>query len=133
VNLIDERYSFYQKMKDSYNVHLSDSIQENSFEYLKKIDVNIAGESSVHLEAVLMNVYPIYYQFSNKRFDHYGYLKNHLVTDVFDNTNELVNFLNKINNNKQNIRYRVKYYIATVDTEFDGKSTELAKNLISAM
>jgi hypothetical protein len=126
----DSRHNFFDLMKKKYNVHLSDSTKENAFKYLKKVDVNIAGESSIHLEAALLNVYPIYFQFNDKRLDHYGYLKNKLVVDVFDNTNELNNFLNNLKNNKPNIRARAKYYINTVNSEYDGKSAELAKNKI---
>jgi hypothetical protein len=123
----DRRYSFYEKMKAKYNVHLSNSTKENSFEYLKKVDVNIAGETSIHLEAALMNVYPIYFQLQESITDNYGYIKNKLVVDVFDNINEIVVLLNELKNKRPNVRERTKYYVDTVNSEYDGKSTELAK------
>ncbi|MFA7628482.1 MAG: hypothetical protein WCY37_03705 [Candidatus Dojkabacteria bacterium] len=127
---IDTRYQFYQIMKEKYHLQFSNSNKENSFEYFRKIDVNIAGESSIHLEAVLMNVYPIYYNLKDMKYDHYGYIKNQLITDIFDNISDLISFIRTIQFNKPNIRFRAKYYVDTVNSDYDGKSAELAKSKI---
>ena len=108
---------------------------EYSFEFLTKVDANIAGESSVHLEAALMNVYPIHYKLNNKYFDHYSYIKNGLIQNKFEASNDLVNFILSIRKNKPNIRDRAKYYVDTINTQYDGKSTqktvEIIKNFVN--
>lgn len=126
----DFRYNFYQQIKTKYSLQLSDSTKENSFEYLDKVDINIAGETSIHLEAALLNVYPIYFQFRDEITDHYGFIKNKLITDVFDKIDVLVSFLYEIMNKKPNIRERAKFYVESVNSEYDGKSIELAKKNI---
>lgn len=126
----DSRVEFYKFLKEKYDLSFSDSKIENSFEFLKKIDFNIAAETSVHLEAVLMNVYTVYYNMSGEFRDHYGYIKNGLIHDVFKQPDELVVFVNSILNNKPNIRHRSKYYVDTVNTINDGKSSEKALRII---
>ncbi|MDD2495675.1 MAG: hypothetical protein PHE29_10850 [Tissierellia bacterium] len=126
----DTRKEFHIGLCKEFNLVFSDSNKENSFEYLKKIDLNIACDTSLHLEAVLMNVYPIYYNLNNNIYDSYGYLKNGLVQQSFNNLQDLTNFIDSIKNNKPNIRERAKYYVDTVDTPYDGKSTLKAVTII---
>ncbi len=104
---------------------LSDTREENSFQFLSKIDVLITGDSSLHLEAVLINVYPIYYSFDShkRRFDYYGFLQNKLV-DYCKNMHALNESINRLKSNKPDIRHRAKYYNASVGTDFYGKSTK---------
>ena len=127
----DPRKQLYQTLIENYKLDFSDSKKENSFEFLTKVDANIAGESSVHLEAALMNVYPIHYKLNNKYFDHYSYIKNGLIQNKFEAPNDLVNFILSIKRNKPNIRNRVKNYVDTVNTQYDGKSTQKAVEIIN--
>jgi hypothetical protein len=115
---------FYRNLSNKFNVAFSDSKFENSFEYLKKVDLNIACESSIHLEAVLMNVYPIYYQLTDEMKDHYGYLNNGLVPDVFKGVKPLVKRVKELTNCKPNIRSLAEYYVETVNSEYDGRAVE---------
>ena len=126
----DKRLEFYKKLSRQFNLFLSNSQNENSFDFLRKVDLNISGGSSVHLEAVLMNVYPIHYKFNKERYDDYGYLKNGLLLHSFDKVKDVVSHINSIKYNKPNIRNRAKYYVESVNTPYDGKSTEKAIQLI---
>ena len=126
----DARFSFYKNLIVKFKIEFSDSKIENSFEFLQKVDVNIAGESSIHLEAVLLNVYPIYFQFSKNKLDHYGYIKNNLIMDYFDKTKPLIDKINNIKNNKPTVRNRAKYYIDTIGSKHDGKSVEKALKIV---
>ncbi len=126
----DARFSFYKNLIVKFKIEFSDSKIENSFEFLQKVDVNIAGESSIHLETVLLNVYPIYFQFSKNKLDHYGYIKNNLIMDYFDKTKPLIDKINNIKNNKPNVRNRAKYYIDTIGSKHDGKSVEKALKIV---
>lgn len=104
-------------------VEISNPKQENVFEFLRKIDCLISGDSSIHLEAVLLNVYPCYYNFSvSKRFDYYGYVKNKLV-EFFEDFDALNLKIKELKEVKPNIQYRAKHYNAAINTNFYGKST----------
>jgi len=127
----DKRHKFYEKMAKCYNCVISDARYKNSFDFLKTIDLNIACESSIHLEATLMNVYPVYYKFNHEVKDNYGYIKNNLVTDIVDSPSELINLINSLKNNKPNIRNRSEYYVSTVNSKYDGKSSDMVKDKIS--
>lgn len=126
----DPRDQFYQTLINKHNLHFSDSKTENPFDFLKNIDANISGESSIHLESVLMNVYPIYYNMNSEYLDHYGYIKKGLIEDKFKDANDLVSFISKIREKKPNIRHRAKDYVDTVNTPYDGKSTQMAIDII---
>lgn len=108
---------------------LSDTKFETSFEYLKNVDALIAGNSSIHLEATLMNVVSIYIGFNqNPNQDYYGFLKNGLVREI--QSNEILNWLKKMTTLKPDVRYKAKYYVDTIGSEWDGKSTILVTKLI---
>tara|TARA_R110001583_G_scaffold82491_1_gene218771 strand:- start:8471 stop:9715 length:1245 start_codon:yes stop_codon:yes gene_type:complete len=117
--------------KEIEEITLSDSKKEDAFSFLKKIDVLISGESSIHLEAVLLNVYPLYYSFSpNNRYDYYGYIKKGLV-EPFANPQKIVQELNELKTNRPDIRSRANYYNAAVNASFYGKSCEVMSELIT--
>lgn len=116
---------------DIKNVSVSNSLKENAFEFIKKIDCLISGDSSIHLEAVLLNVYPLYYNFGeSKRFDFYGYVKNEMV-EHFSSFESLNNKLNDLKKAKPNVQKRAVYYNAAVGTDFYGKSTDKIVKIIS--
>jgi hypothetical protein len=132
------QYSYFYKKKlvallaeleRSTNVILSNPIEEGPFEYLKRIDMLIAGDSSIHLEAVLLNIYAVYYDNKGEFLDHYGFVKNGLVHKAKD-VEEIGKILTIIKDEKPKVRGRAKHYVSTVDTEYDGRSTELAIQII---
>jgi len=105
---------------------ISSPFKEDSFEYLSRIDLNISNQSGIHLEAALLNVMPINFPFiSDRKEDAYGFIKNKLVEDV-QNEKELFRLIEKYSNNRPYIRNKAKMYVNTINTPFDGKSTQLA-------
>jgi hypothetical protein len=109
---------------------ISNSKQENAFNYLSRIDAIVAGDSSIHLEAVLINVYPIYYLFNNKKvFDYYGFVKNKLVS-YCKTKEQLYSIIDSLKTNKENIQDRATYYNAVIGTPDYGKSTLLISDFI---
>lgn len=129
----DVRKEFYDSLSTRYNLVMSDANKDISFEYLKNVDINIAAESSIHLEAALMNVYPVYFRFSNENRDYYGYQNRGLITEAFSSVKELSKFIETIQDKRPSVRNRAKYYVETVNSEFDGKSAELCINAIKSM
>ena len=103
------------------NLHLS---------FLNQVDVAIAGDSGILLEAALVNVYPIYFDFRKVHLDHYGFEKNGLV-ERFTDVNKLLNKLDNLVLEKMNIRSKAKQYCESVNTVYDGRSSELASKLIN--
>lgn len=108
----------------SFFEHSSSSL-ETSFDFLNKIDMLVAGNSSIHLEAVMMNVVSAQINFTQKNIenDYYGFVKNKLTTVI--NEADLKDYINKMMVEKPTIRQRAKYYVDTVNTKHDGKSLNL--------
>ncbi|MBU3010928.1 hypothetical protein KO506_05910 [Polaribacter vadi] len=104
------------------NIEISDPKKENSFEFLSKIDVIISGNSSIHLEAVLLNVFSIQYNFSNNPLDYYGFIENGLV--IFCKTLEdLKEQINMLRNQKPSVQKKAKFYNAAIESDFYGDSS----------
>jgi hypothetical protein len=106
--------------------------EESIFEFLKKQDLIISGSSSVHLEAVLLNVSSIYFEVSvmqKNMQDAYGYVKNGLVEQAND-LSDLIQKIEKEIDNRQPVFQKAQYYNALVGTENEGKSGALAGKYI---
>ena len=113
------------------NVQLSDSRSEPVFDYLQQLDVQISSNSGIHLEAVLLNVWSIFYDLnpSQQLLDYYGFIHHGLV-DVAESPDQVIHLLSSHLHSKPQVLERASYYNATVATANDGKSSELAANLI---
>lgn len=122
-----------KKLKELPGVSVSDSRKQGVFEYLKEIDLLIAGDSNIHLEATLLNVYCIYYSDTENHAirDWYGFIRNGLI-DEARSVDHLINLIKNVVSEKPNVRYRAKRYCETVDTEMDGKSTSYAAAILSS-
>ena len=122
-------YSFISALNET--VLLSDSKIEPAFAFLTKQDAIIAADSSIHLEAVMLNVLSIYYRFgaSNFVYDYYGYVQNGLI-EAADTLDQLISFLQQYQHNRPQVYPRAKYYNAVLGTEHEGKSHELALRFI---
>lgn len=104
-------------------ITLSDPLSESALDFIKSIDCLISGDSSIHLEAVLSNVFPCYYNFSkSKRFDFYKYVENGLV-EHYVTIEDLNKKLERLKKNKPNIQSRANFYNAAIGSNFYGKST----------
>lgn len=120
----------WSQFSKKYGVELSDPLQEHPYEYLQKVDVLIAGDSNIHLEAAQLNIYPLYYDFSSRQLDHYGFLAGGLLDKRHENPADLIETLDALSDPLPDVRKRARYYCATIDTRHDGRSTELAAGLI---
>ncbi len=111
----------------SSTISISDSRTVATFDYLRQLDVQISGNSGIHLEAVLLNVWSIYYNFNPKEalHDYYGYVAHGLV-EAAASYEELRQMLQQSINQRPEVYLRAQYYNATVGTEYDGRSGELA-------
>lgn len=128
--------SKYHRLETGDSFQFSNSLTDSSFEFLKTVDVVISGNSSILLEAVMLNVYPIFWDNPNQEVkykdnpnDKYGFVQNKVVSKC--NTIEEINQkIEKLLIKKPFIRNRAKPYIHTIGTINDGASTNLAANII---
>jgi hypothetical protein len=108
-------------------VYLSDSKTEPAFDFLKKQDALIAADSSIHLEATMLNILSIYYRFgkSNFKYDYYGYVQNNLIEAAPD-LPVLLSLLKKYAAQRPVVYHKAGYYNAVIGTGSEGRSHELA-------
>ncbi|MDO6759748.1 hypothetical protein Q4566_06005 [Tamlana sp. 2_MG-2023] len=111
-------------------VEISNPKEESAFEFLNRIDGLVASDSSIHLEAVLVNVYPCYYTFGEGyKYDSYGYISQGLVED-FKTMEALSLKLQELSLLKPNIQHKATYYNASIGKDFYGKSALKCSEII---
>ena len=113
-----------------YRVEISDSTHEHPYEFLKRIDVLIASDSNIHLEAAQLSICSLYYDFFAHQLDHYGFLSGGLLDNRHNMPADLIKTIQALKESYPNVRQRAKYYCDTIGTKYDGRSTELASDLI---
>lgn len=129
----ESRVAFVQNMLSKYNIGFSDSENVQTSKFFKKVECIIASESNIHLEAVLQNIYSIYYQLTEndrQKYDIYGFLSAKLISN-FTDINLLREVLLSLKSNKPNVRHLAQYYNETIGTKFEGKSDVLYDEVIS--
>ena len=120
--------AFEPSPADAARVDYSAGAKESAFEFLESVDMIVSGNSSIHLEAVLLNVYSVYCSL-NPEVDVYGYVANGLV-DEARTLPELIEIIRELRLHKPPNRHRAKYYYAPLDTEWDGRSGELGRQIV---
>ncbi|BBE16228.1 hypothetical protein AQPE_0365 [Aquipluma nitroreducens] len=128
----DKRIEIWKTITGDLNVEMNDSVHCSSFDFLKSTDAIIACESNIHLEAAILNVIPIYYNFQETVIynDVYGFLKKRLVYDC-QKSFELINILlDEILNSKPDVSHKIKPYIDTASTKYQGCSASLMAKLV---
>ncbi|MBU1858302.1 MAG: hypothetical protein KKC28_15090 [Verrucomicrobia bacterium] len=128
----DLRVSEWQDLAGKYGVEFSDSRLELSFDFLRRVDSVIAGDSGILLEAALMDVLPLYYDFTERKLDWYGFQHYGLV-EYFSEPQQVCRCIEELSRNKPSVRAKAKLYCATVGTRHDGHSGELAATLIQSL
>lgn len=99
-------------------IEISDSTMESSFAFLSRIRYLVANESSIHLDAALMDVPSVLFNFSNTGIkDWYSYIKNGFLT-VCNSYEEVLKSLNE--NTKLPID-KIRYYNSSYQTNYEGK------------
>jgi len=106
---------------ENEQIILNSSIKEDVFKFLEKIDLLIAGDSSIHLEATLLNVVSIYFKFTNSIFfDVYKFVENNLVYFA-KSPEDLLAFIKKQKEKKSDVIERAKYYNEFLKSKVDYK------------
>ena len=123
------RFLLWRKMAAALEMEYSNPLKESAFTFLGKIDAVIAGESNIHLEATLLDVYPLYYDFTGKALDWYGFMKNGVI-EYHADSEALCQKISCLLQEKPSVRHRSKFYCHTVGTSYEWKSSQLARELI---
>lgn len=107
--------------------------QQGVGDFLAGVSCLIAGNSSIHLEAILAGVASIYYEFSPaENPDYYGYVKNGLVKSA-TSMDEVLAFTSEAKRKDHPDSETVRYYSATYDTEWEGREAELLGTQLLAL
>ncbi|MBB2145924.1 hypothetical protein GM921_10530 [Pedobacter sp. LMG 31464] len=125
----DRRKSAWFDLAMKNNAKFSDVKEVESFKFFESTSLIIAGDSNIHLEAGLLNIPSIYFDSSKKNIDWYGFVKNKLAHYADDAAHVLAQ-INHFSINLLETRSRAKFYVETVNTKFDGKSSVLASLII---
>jgi len=114
-------------------VVLSDPNKEHITTFLGKYDMLIASTTSTHVEAVTLNLVSLTYNLNHQidLDDYYDYVKNGLTvyTKNYEHLKEKINLNIK---RKDDVRINAQYYNAAIETDFEGKSSELAVQKIKS-
>ena len=112
----------------------SDSTREDAFGFLRRVDAIVAGPSGIVLDAALMSVPSIAFAFGRDVVDPYGHAQHGLAVVAPDEAcllrqvrawSELARL--------PSVRSRAAHYVATVDTPFDGASTQLVTMTLQSL
>jgi hypothetical protein len=111
------------------------AMDEPLSDFFSRIDLLVAGNSSIHLEAALAGLSTVYFEMSNvvHKPDYYGYLKNHVSFSLPVNfeRSDLEVIYRKVCSPERN--NAVRQYSATFDTPWQDKEGELCASLIKKL
>ena len=120
-------------LASSDRVSLSDPKKESISDFMAQIGWLIAGNSSIHLEAAIAGVMPIYYELSPPdHSDYYGYVK-HDLTQPVASVAEVLELIEKTRHGHTPNAEAVRYYSATYFTEWDGREGELVAECLNKL
>ena len=107
----------------SPNINISNSKEVNAFEFLRQQDLIIAGNTSIHYEAAMLQVHAIYHKFGDTggTEDMYRFVANGLVEEAID-TQQLISLIKQKPALKEDLKSKAQYYNALLRTADEGKS-----------
>ena len=120
-------------MKNKNWIIFSDSKKQSVNNYLKNLDILIAGDSSIHLEAALAGLPTFYYEMSDNviKPDYYNYVKNGITKKLKNNfTFQQLKNLTKKTHNDTKRQQAIKKYSETYQTHWQNKEGELTQEVI---
>ncbi|MDO6443709.1 hypothetical protein [Marinobacter sp. 2_MG-2023] len=130
---LKDTHAYRCAFSDNEWVELSDPKHEPISVFLGKLSWLVAGNSSIHLEAALAGVIPIYYELTPPdRPDYYGYVEHGLVHPAgsVQSIFELIN--SKLGRHSPD-KEAVRYYSSTYLTEWDGREGELVAESLACL
>jgi hypothetical protein len=126
---VDPRFKKFKEICSRNEIMFSDSRKISSFNFLKSVNLLIAGDSNIHIEALSMNIPCIYLNFENKKLDWYGFLKYGMLYNGYS-VNQIKKIINNIDFEKINVKKLLKPFNSSINTLYEGKSSSLALKII---
>lgn len=115
------------------NVLLSDPKQESPGDFLARLKLVVAGNTSILLEAAVVGVLPVYYELQPPQFpDYYGFVRNGLAFHA-KTPEQLTRLLSDNDHSRGPEPDAVRYYSATYRTEWDGCEGELVARCLEVL
>lgn len=116
------------------SVTLSEPVVESVGDFLAQLGVLVASNSSIHLEAAVAGVMPIYFEISHvSTSDYYGYVNNGVSAEAKD-MNGLLSLIGDVLAGHRKLDpVAVQGYSATFGTEWEGLEGELAAGIIKEL
>lgn len=112
------------------NVSFSDALTEDPFDFILRCDLLLSGNSSIHLDARLLNVPSLFYDFDRVSHvsDLYGFLSRGFVREI-RSEDEMIQELSHPMQ-AENIYLEAKYYNEAVGEVWESEASELARKEI---
>lgn len=110
------------------DIGFSDARAEPPFDFLDRVDAVITGPSNIALEAALVGVRAVFVDFGKRGRDSYGFVERGICTRA-DTAAAALNAV-MLDRNPHDIAGPLRDYCATINTEYDGRSSELVRELI---
>lgn len=110
-------------------VEHSDSRTEPPFDFLDRVDAVISGPSNIALEAALVGVRPVFVDFGELGRDHYGFVERGLCRRV-GTAAAALNAIDPARAPEPAVG-PLRDYCATIGTAYDGRSSQLVRELIT--
>lgn len=120
------QHTFPKERFGNPRITFSSPDEESSFEFIARLQVLIANESSIHLDSLLLGVPTILYNFTdNATIDWYSYLKNGLM-DKCDDKSLIVEHINRATVRPD----KVKDFYAALGTDYEYNVSTLIADFI---
>ncbi|MCI0537721.1 MAG: hypothetical protein L0Z50_21105 [Verrucomicrobiales bacterium] len=125
-----DRLRAWHVLTERYRMKFSDAKHEISFDYLQGCDLVIASDSGILLEAALLNVFPLYFDFPNLNLDFYGF-ERYGLTEYCAEVDGACAQLERLRGHRPDVRQRTGPFCASVNTRYFGKSSQVASLLLA--
>lgn len=117
------------------NLRSSDATETPALAFLAEQDLIIAGETGIHLEAALLNVSSVYFNFSAEKavpVDSYGFLRQGLMPAV-GTVEELMENVTAWKAVRPPVKDKAAHYVANADQRFVGSSQDRILRAIAGL
>lgn len=117
---------------DSDKVIFSDTLNESSFKFFEGVNINIAGNSSIIEEAIMVDTPTIFFDLNKNLFDYYGYVKDNSVIKVAKDINSIVEYI-KSYNFHISVFDKANLYSSSIGTQYEGRTVEIIENVLESI
>tara|TARA_Y100001001_G_scaffold4669_1_gene4878 strand:+ start:14754 stop:16121 length:1368 start_codon:yes stop_codon:yes gene_type:complete len=130
---IEDIRKYKNELKENNLLIFSDPHSEPLADFISKVAQIICGDSSIHLEAALSGVIPIYYKATEGDIrDYYGFVSKGLCREA-KNPQNLLSFIRGNIGNREINMHAIQYYSSTFGTKWQGQEGLLAALLLEAL